>query len=68
MSKIISLFKRKKDLKKDLYETCIICKCKTHIRKDQPIEERYGYIEGVGQLCYECYKEIKNFEISKFKE
>lgn len=55
MSKIISLFKKKEDL----YETCVICKCKTNIKRNQPIEERFGYIEGVGQLCYECYKEIK---------
>jgi hypothetical protein len=42
-SKIISFFKKKKE-KEDLYETCLICKTKTHIRKDQPIEERYGYV------------------------
>ncbi|SET04708.1 hypothetical protein [Anaerobranca gottschalkii] len=57
-SKIISFFKKKKE-KEDLYETCLICKTKTHIRKDQPIEERYGYVEGVGQVCYDCYQEIK---------
>jgi len=43
-----------------IYEICVICKQKTHIKKDQPIDERYGYIEGVGQLCYDCYKNLKN--------
>lgn len=54
MSKIISFFKKKEDL----YETCVMCKRKINIRKDKPIQERDGYIEGAGQLCYECYKEI----------
>jgi len=58
MNKVISYFK-KKDLDDDLYETCVICKCRTNIRKDQPIEQRYGYIEGAGQLCHKCYQKIK---------
>lgn len=58
MAKMISNFKNK-DMEDDIYETCVICKCKTNIRKDQPIDERYGYIEGAGQLCHKCYEKIK---------
>ena len=59
MLKEINLLKKKhiKD-EKDEYETCIICKCKTNIRRDQPIKDRYGYVEGAGQLCYRCYKKL----------
>jgi hypothetical protein len=55
MSKIISFLKKKEEL----YETCAICKCKTNIKRNQPIEERHCYMEGAGQLCYECYRSIK---------
>lgn len=51
-SKIISSL----DKKDEIYEICESCKCKTNIRRDEPIEKRYGYIEGAGRLCYECYK------------
>ena len=44
--------------KKEEYETCVLCKCKTNVKLDKPIEERNAYVEGVGQLCYKCYKKI----------
>ncbi len=47
-----------KNHKEDEYETCVICKCKTNVKKDKPIKERYSYVEGTGQLCYECYKKL----------
>lgn len=53
MSKIINLFKNKEE-----YETCVICKCTTNVKREEPIGERYGYIEGAGQLCYDCYKKL----------
>lgn len=56
MLKEINLFKKKH--RGDEYEICIICKCKTNVRRDQPIKDRYGYVEGAGQLCYECYKKL----------
>lgn len=56
MLKEINLLKKK--CMKAEYETCVICKCKTNVRCDKPIKERYGYVEGAGQLCYRCYKEL----------
>lgn len=58
MSKIIDFFNKRKE--KTPYEYCVICKCKTHIKKEQHIEKRYGYIEGIGQLCFDCYKDLEN--------
>jgi hypothetical protein len=37
-------------------EKCYLCKCETPIYKDEPIEKRYHFIEGAGQLCQECYE------------
>jgi hypothetical protein len=56
VSKIISFFKKKEEL----YEIIAICKCKTNIKRNQPSEERHGYMEGAGQLFNECYKNIKS--------
>jgi hypothetical protein len=36
-------------------EMCYLCKRETPHRKDEPIDNRYNYIEGAGQLCQECY-------------
>lgn len=46
--------------KESEFETCVICKCITHIPKNQPIKERQDYIVGQGQLCYACYKEVED--------
>lgn len=46
------------DNDEEKYEICILCKCKTNIRRDTPIQERLGYIEGAGQLCERCYKKL----------
>jgi hypothetical protein len=37
------------------YEHCVGCKELTNVRKDLDISLRHHYIEGSGQLCYECY-------------
>ncbi|MBX4190255.1 hypothetical protein KW791_03115 [Candidatus Parcubacteria bacterium] len=41
----------------DLYEVCVMPKCGklTDVRKDLHIDFRHGYIEGLGQLCPECF-------------
>jgi hypothetical protein len=36
-------------------DKCIICNKETKYDDSQHIEERYGYIEGAGQLCMNCY-------------
>jgi len=37
------------------FETCIICGEQTDILKSTHIDYRYGYVEGAGQCCKECY-------------
>lgn len=39
-------------------EHCILCGKLTETAKDQPVSEREHYIEGAGQLCRGCFKEI----------
>lgn len=38
----------------DGMELCVLCKRNTGVRRDQHVELRYGYVEGVGQLCRKC--------------
>ena len=40
---------------KGMYETCVSCGEMTPIRKDIPIDQRFHYVEGAGQLCHDCY-------------
>ncbi len=46
-------------------EHCVICKKITIYPKNTHIDYRLYYIEGVGQMCTECYEIIydKNDEI-----
>lgn len=37
------------------YEECVNCKVETYVPKALDIGWRHHYIEGVGQLCYECW-------------
>ena len=37
------------------FETCIICGAKTDVLISTHIDYRYGYVEGAGQCCKECY-------------
>jgi len=37
------------------YETCIMCGGKTNVLVSTHIDYRYGYVEGAGQCCRECY-------------
>lgn len=39
-------------------ETCINCGIKMAISKYTIVDNRIGYIEGAGQLCYDCYIKI----------
>ena len=36
-------------------EKCVICKSETPYDITTHINERIGYVEGVGQLCIDCY-------------
>ena len=37
-------------------DKCIVCNKDTTYDFDTHIDMRYGYIEGAGQLCVNCYK------------
>ena len=41
--------------KVSIYETCIMCGSETTTLKTTHIDFRYGYVDGAGQLCRECY-------------
>lgn len=41
-------------MKKKEKETCVVCKKETQVPKDQHIDYRLYYVEGVGQLCHKC--------------
>lgn len=38
-------------------ELCALCGIRTRVLKTKDISTRYGYVEGVGQLCNKCYHE-----------
>ena len=46
--------KKRKKVKENKNETCIMCGVRTNYTKEDPIEYRYGYVEGAGQLCFKC--------------
>ena len=39
----------------DIYEDCIMCGKKTTTLKTAHVDFRYGYVDGAGQMCRECY-------------
>ena len=39
-------------------EICVCCGAETEYGKETPIAERFGYIEGAGQLCRGCFREV----------
>lgn len=51
---VTSVGRKQKD-EFDIYETCVMCSKETTILKTTHIDFRYGYVEGAGQLCRECY-------------
>lgn len=49
-------------------EKCVICKNETKYDSDLDIEFRDFYIEGVGQLCYNCMNSIQTNELLIIKK
>ena len=39
-------------------DNCVTCDKETPYSIDDHIDMRIGYIEGAGQLCFDCYDEI----------
>ncbi len=46
------------DKKKLRYERCVVCKRETDVPVDLKISRRRFYVEGAGQLCPACYREL----------
>ena len=46
--------KRKKVNLDEEYDMCVSCGSPTSYKMTDNIVYRYGYIEGAGQLCFEC--------------
>ncbi len=44
--------------KENPYEICVCCHKQLKIPRNQEIAFRPFYIEGAGQLCYDCYQEL----------
>ena len=40
------------------FEKCALCRKTTNISVDTPVDKRIGYMEGVGQLCQDCFLDI----------
>lgn len=43
--------------KNDEYETCVLCGKKTNVKRTTHIDLRDCYVEGCGQLCYDCWRD-----------
>ena len=39
-------------------DKCVVCRKDSHHDKDEHILVRFGYVDGAGQLCLDCYGEI----------
>ena len=46
-------------------DLCVFCGVETEYKKDTPVEKRYGYIKGAGQLCRKCFHEIYVQRVSR---
>ena len=44
------------EMKSSEMDLCIMCGAQTPYAKSIPIDYRYGYVEGAGQLCKSCYE------------
>jgi len=48
----------KKEIEEKEKEKCVNCGRETEYLRSTPIDEREYYVEGAGQLCEDCWKEI----------
>ena len=39
-------------------DKCVMCGCDTEYDKDEHVDMRNYYVDGAGQLCYDCYKSV----------
>ena len=52
------MLERKDDRYFSEYENCVLCGKRTEILRKTPTHRRENYIEGCGQLCPACAKEV----------
>ena len=38
----------------DNNDYCVSCGARSNYSKSEPLDHRYGYVEGVGQFCFRC--------------
>lgn len=50
------------DKKKEETEKCILCGRDTGVLRSTPIDQRAHYIEGCGQLCISCGRQLNHEE------
>lgn len=50
------LIKLRNEKFKSKYEYCVICGKRTDVKREDPVGLRRYYVEGVGQLCEECFE------------
>jgi len=43
---------------KNPLEICVVCEEITNVRAETPTDERNNYVDGSGQLCSKCYREL----------
>ena len=41
-------------------EKCVVCDVETDVPVDKPVDLRYHYVEGAGQLCKSCWEKTYN--------
>ena len=49
-------------------EICVSCGAQTSFKKDDKITIIYGYIEGVGQLCFKCSQTRKMHKTGSYEQ
>jgi len=41
-------------------EKCVMCGVDTPYDKSTHVDHRYNYVDGLGQMCTQCYREATN--------
>lgn len=42
----------------DPFDRCVVCGCLTEFHATDPVENRLYYIDGAGQLCSSCGRQL----------
>ena len=47
------------------YEKCVLCNEVTDFKRRLPVDARKYYINGIGQLCRQCYVKLNESDTDK---